>query len=65
AAYKYGGVYQQTYEQEQAKLKRLAETSKDVQRQAEIVKGIDSARRAGATCSKRSRLRESADSTTT
>lgn len=42
AAYKYGGVYQTTYEQEQAKLKRLAETSKDVQRQAEIVKGIDS-----------------------
>lgn len=42
AAYKHGGVYQQTYEQEQAKLARLAKTSKDVQRQAEIVKGIDS-----------------------
>lgn len=42
AAYKYGGVYQTTYEQELAKLKRLAETSKDVQRQAEIVRGIDS-----------------------
>lgn len=42
AAYKLGGVYQTTYEQEQAKLKRLAETSKDVQRQAEIVKRIDS-----------------------
>ncbi len=41
AAYKYGGVYQQTYEQEQAKLKRLAETSKEVQRQANTVKSID------------------------
>lgn len=42
AAQKHGGVYKQTYEDEQAKIKRLAETSKDVQRQAEIVKGIDS-----------------------
>lgn len=42
AAYKLGGIYQTTYEQELAKLRRLAETSKDVQRQAEIVRGIDS-----------------------
>ncbi len=41
AAYKYGGVYKQTYDQEQAKLRRLAEVSKDVQRQAETVKSID------------------------
>lgn len=41
AAYKHGGVYQQTYEQEQAKLRRLAETSKDVQKQADTVKSID------------------------
>lgn len=42
AAYKYGGVYQQTYEQEQAKLARLNDVSKDVQKQAETVKSIDS-----------------------
>lgn len=42
SAYRYGGVYLATYQQEQAKLKQLAEVSKDVQRQAEIVKGIDS-----------------------
>ncbi len=41
AAYRHGGIYQQTYEQEQAKLKRLAEVSADVQRQAEEVKSID------------------------
>lgn len=41
AAYKHGGVYQQTYEQEQAKLARLTETSKEVQKQAETVKSID------------------------
>lgn len=41
AAYKHGGIYQQTYEQEQAKLRRLAEVSKDVQKQAEEVKSID------------------------
>lgn len=42
AAYKHGGVYQQTYEQEQEKLRRLAETSKEVQKQADTVKSIDS-----------------------
>lgn len=42
AAYKHGGVYLETYNAEQEKIRRLAETSKDVQRQAEIVKGIDS-----------------------
>lgn len=42
AAYKYGDVYKQTYEQEQAKLARLADVSKDVQKQAETVKSIDS-----------------------
>lgn len=39
--YRYAGVYMQNYEQEQAKLKRLAETSADVQKQAEKVKTID------------------------
>lgn len=37
----YGGQYQQVYEQEQAKLRRLADVSADVQKQAETVKGID------------------------
>lgn len=41
AAYKHGGVYKQTYEQEQEKLARLGEVSKDVQQQAEQVKSID------------------------
>lgn len=41
AAYKYGGVYRQTYDQEQAKLARLADVSRDVQRQAETVQSID------------------------
>lgn len=41
AAYKHGGVYKETYEQEQEALRRLAETSKDVQKQADTVKGID------------------------
>lgn len=41
AAYKHGGVYQKTYEQEQEKLRRLAETSKEIQRQANTVKSID------------------------
>lgn len=41
AAYRYGGIYRQTYEQEQDKFKRLAEVSADVQRQAEEVKSID------------------------
>ncbi|MHB1351738.1 MAG: hypothetical protein ACYCWA_00320 [Thiobacillus sp.] len=41
AAYKHGGVYKETYEQEQEALRRLAETSKDVQKQANAVKGID------------------------
>ena len=42
AAQKYGDVYKQTYEQEQAKLARLADVSKDVQKQAETVKSIKS-----------------------
>ncbi|OZA30489.1 MAG: hypothetical protein B7X93_03080 [Hydrogenophilales bacterium 17-61-9] len=41
AAYKHGGVYKQTYEQEQAKLAALEAVSKDVQQQAEQVKSID------------------------
>lgn len=41
AATRYGGVYQQTYEQEQAKLRRLSDVSRDVQRQAETVQSID------------------------
>lgn len=41
AAYKHGGVYQKSYEQEQDALRRLAETSKDVQKQANAVKSID------------------------
>jgi hypothetical protein len=41
AAAAYGGVYKQTFDQEQAKLERLADVSRDVQRQAEAVKGID------------------------
>jgi len=42
AAAMHGGIYRQTYEAEQAKLARAAEMSKEVQKQAEIVKGIDS-----------------------
>lgn len=42
AAAMHGGVYKQAYEQEQAKLARLAETSKEVQKQANTVKTIDS-----------------------
>lgn len=42
AAAMHGGIYQQTYEQEQAKLALLAKTSEEVQRQAETVKSIDS-----------------------
>lgn len=41
AAAMHGGIYQQTYEQEQAKLARLAKTSKEVQKQADTVKSID------------------------
>ncbi len=41
AAYKHGGVYKQTYEQEQEKLAALEAVSKDVQQQAEQVKSID------------------------
>lgn len=37
----FGGQYKQVYDQEQAKLRRLADVSVDVQRQAETVKGID------------------------
>lgn len=42
AAAQHGGIYLQTYEQEQEKLRRLAETSKEVQKQANTVKSIDS-----------------------
>lgn len=42
AAAMHGGIYRQTYEAEQAKLALLAKTSEEVQKQAEIVKGIDS-----------------------
>lgn len=42
AAYRYGGVYKQTYENEQARLRRLAEVSKEVQKQAETIRKIDS-----------------------
>lgn len=42
AAAMHGGIYQQTYEEEQAKLALLAETSKEVQKQANTVKSIDS-----------------------
>lgn len=42
AAAQHGGVYLQTYEQEQAKLARLAKTSAEVQKQANTVKSIDS-----------------------
>lgn len=42
AAAQHGGIYLQTYEQEQEKLRRLSETSKEVQKQAETVKKIDS-----------------------
>ena len=41
AAAMHGGIYLQTYEAEQAKLARLAETSKEVQKQAETVRSID------------------------
>lgn len=41
AAYKYGGVYKQTYDQEQAKLARLSAVSSDVQQQAQQVASID------------------------
>lgn len=41
AAYKYGGVYRQTYDQEQAKLARLSDVSSDVQQQAQQVASID------------------------
>lgn len=41
AAYRYGGVYKTTYEQEQAKLAALEQTSQDVQEQAEKVQSVD------------------------
>lgn len=37
----YGGVYQQQYSQEQAKLTQLAQTSKDVQDSAAQIAGVD------------------------
>lgn len=42
AAAVHGGIYKQTYEQEQAKVARLAKTAAEVQKQAETVKSIDS-----------------------
>lgn len=42
AAAMHGGIYLTSYEAEQARIKRAAEMSKEVQKQAEIVKGIDS-----------------------
>lgn len=42
AAAAHGGIYRQTYEAEQEKLRLLAQTSKEVQRQAETVQRIDS-----------------------
>lgn len=42
AAAMHGGVYKQAYDEEQAKLARLAETSKEVQKQANAVRSIDS-----------------------
>lgn len=42
AAAMHGGIYKQTYEQEQAKLARLAKTSAEVQKQANTVQSIDS-----------------------
>lgn len=42
AAAMHGGIYAETYEAEQARIRRAAEMSKEVQKQAEIVKGIDS-----------------------
>lgn len=41
AAAAFGGVYAQTYDAEQAKLRALADVSKDVQAQAATVQGID------------------------
>ena len=41
AAARHGGIYLETYEAEQEKLRRLAQTSKEVQKQAETVKSID------------------------
>lgn len=42
AAAAYGGVYLQAYEDDMARIKRAAEMSKEVQKQAEIVKRVDS-----------------------
>lgn len=42
AAAMHGGIYRETYEAEQRKLALLAQTSKEVQRQAETVRSIDS-----------------------
>lgn len=42
AAQKLGGVYQQSYESEIAKLNRLSKTAADVQKQATTVRGINS-----------------------
>lgn len=42
AAAMHGGIYAQTYEEEQRKLALLAKTSQEVQKQAETVKNIDS-----------------------
>jgi hypothetical protein len=42
AAYRHGGVYSKVHEEEQEKIRRASQASKDVQRQAETVKSIDS-----------------------
>jgi len=42
AAYRHGGVYKTSYEQEQEKIRRASQASKDVQKQADTIQGIDS-----------------------
>jgi hypothetical protein len=42
AAYRHGGIYSKVHEEEQEKIRRASQASKDVQRQAETVKSIDS-----------------------
>jgi len=40
-ASRFGGVYETAYKEEEERIKRLAQTAKDIQRQAEVVKTID------------------------
>lgn len=42
AAYRHGGVYKTSYEQEQEKIRRASQASKDVQKQADTIQSIDS-----------------------